>query len=88
MIRVYREGLVHVLAERCPTCIFRPGNLMNLEAGRVRDMLRECVRRETVIPCHERMDTAAPAVCRGLFDTGQVGILQVAERLGVVVYDD
>ena len=85
---VYRNGKLHVLAVQCPTCIFRPGNLMDLKRGRVAAMLRECIEQNTVIPCHEIMDTRTPAVCRGLFDTGRVAALQIAERLGLIAFQE
>jgi len=86
---VYRENRVHVCAERCDTCIFHPGNRMNLEAGRVAEMVRAC-RAEAGgnIPCHERMDTGADAICRGFWDAHHEddGLLVLAERLGTVEY--
>lgn len=85
---VYRDGRVHVLAAQCATCIFRPGNLMQLQRGRVAEMLKTCIERDTIIPCHEWMDTKTPAVCRGLFDTGRVAVLQIAERLGVITFQE
>jgi hypothetical protein len=80
---VYRDGLVHVLAARCRTCIFRPGNRMDLNPGRVRDMVQVAVARQGMIPCHEVMDTDTPAICRGFYNTNgqRVQALQVAARL-------
>jgi hypothetical protein len=80
---VYRDGFVHVLAARCPTCIFRPGNRMSLNPGRVRGMVAVAVARQGMIPCHEVMDTPEPAICRGFYDTNANNIqaLQVAGRL-------
>lgn len=75
-------GVVRVMAERCPTCIFRPGNLMHLQPGRVRGMLDEVRRTEGCIPCHETLDHKEQAVCRGQYDTLQTQVLQVATRLG------
>lgn len=89
---VYRDGKVHILAEQCDTCIFRPGNLMSLQRGRVRGMVEECVADDGVIPCHctIRRDDVQPAICRGFYDSrwGQlISTLQIAERLGVIVED-
>jgi len=85
---VYRDGRVHVLAERCATCVFRPGNLMQLQPGRVRDMVDQAVADQSVIVCHATLDTDANACCRGFWDAhrDRVQALQVAERLGVVAY--
>lgn len=84
---VFRKGKVHVMAERCATCIFRPGNLMHLKRGRVASMVRAAKRRESCIPCHETTHTRAPAVCRGFFDRHATAPLQIAERLGYVEFD-
>ena len=35
---VYDKAGLHVMAEPCSTCIFKPGNLMRLSKGRVKDM--------------------------------------------------
>lgn len=85
---VYRDGKLHVRRRQCATCIYFPDNRMLLAPGRVAAMEAECIRENTVIPCHTWMDTKTPAVCRGLYNTGKVAALQIADRLGVVVFDD
>jgi hypothetical protein len=89
---------VRVLEEQCGTCIFRPGNLMHLRPGRLRDIVGECRHRDTHVPCHEFLTlprggwVAGPkaqgAVCRGYFDSIRplAGMLQVADRLGFIEY--
>jgi hypothetical protein len=69
MSDVYRNGKVHVCAERCATCVFRPGNLMHLERGRLADMVASARSYDQGghIICHDTLD-AANAVCRGWFD--------------------
>lgn len=64
---VYRDGKVHVLSERCETCIFRAGNLMHLKPGRVKDMVDQCLENESAIPCHKTLD-GDNAICRGYYD--------------------
>lgn len=83
---VYRHGRVHVRAERCATCIFRPGNLMGLQRGRVRSMIDAATRIGGVIPCHETIlgQRDQEAVCRGFYDLHPTPALQLAERLGVI----
>jgi hypothetical protein len=86
---VYRGGRVHVLAEQCSSCVFRPGNLMRLVPGRLAGMVRDAVRDDSCIPCHETIydDTIRPAVCRGFFDRHATQPLQVADRLGLIEWD-
>jgi hypothetical protein len=87
----YRDSQVHVLGERCPSCIFRPGNRMHLEPGRVRSMVDAAVRDGGGITCHDTLyrEDVDQAVCRGFWDAhrDRVQALQVAERLRVVVWD-
>jgi hypothetical protein len=84
----FHDGHVHVLADRCPTCIFRPGNLMTLEPGRVKDMVDACLRDPEGagnIPCHETLD-GRQAICRGFWDgySDRLWLLRMAAVMGVV----
>ena len=81
------DGKVHVHSRMCSTCIFRPGNLMHLEPGRVEDMVCEATRNDSCIPCHQTLD-GKQAVCRGFFDKHATSPLQVAERMGFVEFVD
>lgn len=89
------SGKLEVLAEQCPTCIFRPGNPMKLRAGRVASMVRECYERQSFIPCHETMshdedddNRADGPVCRGFFDAhGDASqLVRICERLGQIEF--
>lgn len=85
---VFREGKVHVLEERCKTCIFRPGNLMHLESGRVKGMVDACITDKDGagnIPCHATLG-GDQAICRGFWDgyRDKVPLLQMAERMDLV----
>lgn len=80
---VFRDGKVHVKRRMCDTCIFRPGNLMNLEPGRVEGMVADATSDDGCIPCHKTLGDE-PAVCRGFFDRHRTQTLQIAERLGYV----
>src|SRR5579862_7949668 len=57
---VFTNGKVHVLKSWCETCIFRPGNLMHLEPGRIDQMVKEAVRKESCIVCHSTLNTVCP----------------------------
>lgn len=86
---VYRDGKVHVLAEKCATCVFRPGNLMHLQPGRLTDLVEQAVAAGSGIVCHATLDTDTNALCRGFWagHRDRVQALQVAERLDRVAYD-
>jgi hypothetical protein len=65
---VYDEGRIHLMARQCDTCIFRAGNLMHLEPGRVEAMVAGTREVEGGhIPCHETILGQADqrAICRG-----------------------
>lgn len=64
----FRDGKVYVCAHLCKTCVFRPGNLMHLEPGRVEAMSVDAIRNDSAIICHSTLDGEAQAVCRGFFD--------------------
>jgi hypothetical protein len=85
---VYRDGRVHVLTEKCPTCVFHPGNRMDLQPGRLADLVRRNVAAGAGLTCHATLMSAEQprAICRGFWDSyrHQVPLLQAAERLGIV----
>ena len=81
-----RRGL-HVMAEQCSTCIFRPGNLMHLNEGRLADMTASTDAGDTNVICHQTLDRKVGALCRGSVDRRPGQAAQIAERLGVIVLD-
>jgi hypothetical protein len=95
-------GGLEVLGEQCQTCIFRPGNLMHLQPGRLKSMTNKVRQTQGHIPCHETMtylddgdaeDEDARAegpICRGFYDAmGETSqIVRIAERLGCLRFVD
>ncbi|MFE5970109.1 hypothetical protein [Streptomyces sp. NPDC056463] len=65
---------VRICLERCTTCIFRPGNLMNLTEGRVKDIVDQAVADGGHIVCHATLGSDTPAICAG-FEAHPVGRL-------------
>lgn len=87
----YRNGKIHVMAEMCSTCIFRPHNQMDLVPGRVRQMIDEAKETESYIPCHTTIPIAGgdnTAVCRGFFDKHPTPPLMLAKDMGIIEYDE
>lgn len=60
------DGL-RVCDRLCSSCVFRPGNLMQLRPGRLRGMIEESLANDASIPCHKTLD-GQHAVCRGFYD--------------------
>ena len=85
----YRDGKIHVCRQLCDTCVFRSGNLMRLEPGRLAAMVAEAKADETAIICHSTLyhEDVDSAVCRGFYDRHPTQPLQIAERLGLVEFD-
>jgi hypothetical protein len=85
----WRDGRVWVLAVKCSTCIFRPGNKMHLNAGRVDAMVQECLEQQSVIPCHQTLD-GPRSTCRGFWDLYHQDIvpLVLAQAMDLVEYDE
>lgn len=87
--QAYDGTSVHVCAEMCSTCVFRRGNLMRLEPGRLRGMIRESVANEAAIICHATLygQSDQEAVCAGYFERygRDVLTLRLAMMLGIIV---
>jgi hypothetical protein len=81
-----------LFAERCATCVFRPGNLMSLQTGRLADLVAANRRTGSMLICHETLDEdVADVMCRGYFDAyaEESAVAQVMERLfGPEWYDE
>ena len=82
---MFRDGKVHVCEKMCSTCVFRPGNLMRLEDGRVEGMVEDATKADSTIVCHQTLD-GRNAACRGFFDKHKTQPLQIAERLGFIEF--
>jgi hypothetical protein len=78
-------GKTRRLSRQCDTCIFRAGNLMYLEPGRLKDLVDEAVDQNKFIVCHETLPgmpgEAAPAICRGFHDRYTTAALRIIARL-------
>jgi hypothetical protein len=78
--------LPRMCAEQCSTCIFRPGNPMDLRPGRLRDITRSALRADSFIVCHSTLpgpqQVAPPAICRGFADRYSTNLLRIWGRLG------
>ena len=85
----YRDGKVHVCRQLCETCVFRAGNLMHLEPGRLATMAAEATANESAIICHSSLyrEGVDNAVCRGFCDRHRTQPLQIAQRLDLVEFD-
>jgi hypothetical protein len=78
-------GKSRLLSRQCQTCIFKPGNPMHLDAGRLRQLVAEATSTSGYIICHSTLPHyqpgARPAVCGGFADRYATWQLQVMQRL-------
>lgn len=79
------EGGLRVCAEECDTCVFRKGNVMHLNAGRVRHMVDSAILNDTAIVCHKTLE-GERAVCRGYWDRHSRDTLmcRIGGALGII----
>lgn len=69
----YRDAKLHVCADLCGTCVFRPGNLMSLAPGRVKDLVESNLEAASALVCHKTLPygdhpEVGEALCRGFYD--------------------
>lgn len=77
---------VRLMADKCSTCVFRPGNKMDLEPGRLQGMIDSVRATDSYIPCHKTLGTGLPsAICRGGHDAHEGALARMADRLGGLV---
>ena len=84
---VYRDGKIHVCAHQCKTCIFRPGNLMQLRRGRVKQMVRDATANDSCITCHSTLG-GDEACCRGFFDLKASASLRLGVAMNVIEFQE
>jgi hypothetical protein len=84
-------GLPRLFDQKCPTCVFRPGNLMNLCPGRLADLVESNLAQGTALVCHlttfEQRPELGEVLCRGFVDAygEQTGSIQVLRRLAIAL---
>lgn len=92
----YRDGKVHVMSEKCSSCVFRAGNPMHLPPGKFKGMAEHV--KETGIPfsCHQtlayserryRDHYAGMALCAGAVESygDQSVVMRMANAMNVIV---
>ncbi|MEV4813868.1 hypothetical protein [Micromonospora avicenniae] len=79
-------GKSRLMSRLCDTCIFAPGNRMNLGPGRLRALVTQAREQGSYIVCHDTLPhylypQVKPAICRGFADRYRTRALQLIERL-------
>ena len=89
----YSDDKIHVMESQCDTCVFKAGNLMRLEDGRLKDLVKQNLKRDAALICHKTIydeGYVQKAVCRGYFDaySAEVTGLRMAIALEMVQETD
>jgi hypothetical protein len=79
-----KAGL-RVCTSECATCVYRPGNVMHLQPGRLKGMVADALGNDSFIVCHKTLD-GERAVCRGFYDAHGWATLgcRLGHLLGVI----
>jgi hypothetical protein len=85
-----RDQRPRLLSEQCATCIYRPGNLMHLAPGRLKEITESNLREGSRgLICHDTLPYGAypeygEAMCRGFYDKfgPQSNYVRIIDRLG------
>jgi hypothetical protein len=89
---IFRDGKVHVLADKCDTCIFKPA-VRPVEGARVASMVRATKDDPgATIPCHATLYRPGKddnAICRGWYDrfADADPILAQAKAMDIITFD-
>ena len=77
------------MAEMCSSCVFRPGNLMKLEPGRLQELAKKNLDAGCALICHKTLSYGehpeiGEAVCRGFYDAygEECDVIRVINRIG------
>jgi hypothetical protein len=80
------KSMLHVMREQCSTCIFRPGNKMQLREGRMRDLTAQTDASDSNVICHQTLDQDVGALCAGSVDRRAGQMVRIAERFNGIEY--
>lgn len=77
------------MSERCSDCVFRSGNLMHLQPGRLGDLVRANLDADAALVCHQttyEQDERGEAICAGFARAygHEVTGLRAANVMGLV----
>lgn len=77
---------LRIMAGPCSTCIFRPGNLMHLNEGRVKSMVADVVRGDSFTQCHKTLgcEPGRGALCHGMTKRHEGDLVRTFRRLGAI----
>lgn len=74
-----------VYSEKCSTCVFRTGNPMHLNEGRLADLVEQNLASGSLLVCHKTTYGQATheVACRGYFDAygDRTNVVRVMDRL-------
>ncbi len=76
---------LRVFDSPCSTCIFRPGNPMSLNPGRVKGMVEDVVREDSFTPCHQTLTGEhPPTLCHGMTERHPGALYRLFDQMGAI----
>ncbi|MEV0443518.1 hypothetical protein AB0I84_18505 [Streptomyces spectabilis] len=82
-------GRIRLCRTLCTTCVFHPGNRIQLAPGRLAQMIRDALADEGHITCHQNLpydkaeNPLPPAMCKGFRDLPAAQCRSLALRLAL-----
>lgn len=79
------------MSEMCETCIFRPGNKLQLKPGALKQLIDGAVKDESCIPCHKTtygQDKRGEAICRGFYDRFATVPIRLAAAMDLIEFQE
>jgi hypothetical protein len=70
----WQTGKPRLLSEQCSTCVGRPGNLMHLRPGKLKELIEANIGPSMGLICHQTLSYGdhpeyGDALCRWFYDT-------------------
>ena len=88
---IYHSGKVHVMKRMCESCVFHPVAPIDLDEGRLEQVVQENLENGAGLPCHSTVYSLyglgeQEAVCKGFFDryASEIVALRAAKMMGII----
>lgn len=85
ILNIGEKGL-RIMTGPCSTCIFRPGNPMHLQPGRVKGMVDDVVAHDSFTQCHKTLgcEPGQGALCHGMTKRHEGQLVRTFRRMGTI----
>ena len=88
---IFHSGKVHVMKHMCQSCVFHPTTPIDLDEGRLEQVIAANLENGAGLPCHSTVYDfyglgEQEAVCKGFFDryASEIVALRAARIMGII----